>query len=492
MGKLNISNEVSMMQRHLFPAGSALLLLFTLFSASPAPAAPPPADFRALVKAAIPAVVNVSTERTEDVRSLGNPFDFFRGHPDMERFFGPFEDFYNRGAPTRPRTSHSLGSGFIISSDGYIVTNNHVVEGADAVTVHLGGKNKEDAKYTAELVGTDPETDLALLKISENNLPFLSFGDSEVLEVGEWVLAMGSPLGLDHTVTAGIVSAKSRNIQSGSYDDFLQTDASINRGNSGGPLLNMNGEVVGINTAIAQRAQGIGFAIPSGMAKRIISDLKDHKKVNRGWLGVTIQNVDGAMAKALGMKDNNGALVNTVHPDQPAAAAGIKEGDVIIAVNKEKIKNTEQLLRTVALLPPGGAAQITVWRDAAEVNVTLTVAERGSGLSAAGTKGDKSAPSGENPLGLKVRPVTQDDMRRFNLNSTAGLLIVSVEEKGPAAKAGLQTGDVVTAVNMRAVQSTPEFDAEISKAGKQRGAVVLHISRQGRVFFKAIELSKNK
>jgi serine protease Do len=481
-----------MIKRHFFPTGAALLLLVALFSAAPAPAATPPADFRSLVKAAVPAVVNVSTERTEEARSMGNPFDFFRGHPDMERFFGPFEDFYNRGAPSRPRTSHSLGSGFIISSDGYIVTNNHVVDGADVITVHLGGKNREDNKYTAELVGTDPETDLALLKINADNLPFLSFGNSEVLEVGEWVLAIGSPLGLDHTVTAGIVSAKGRNIQSGSYDDFLQTDASINRGNSGGPLLNMNGEVVGINTAIAQRAQGIGFAIPSGMAGRIISDLKEHKKVSRGWLGVTIQNVDDAMAKALGMKDDKGALVNTVHAGQPAAEAGIKEGDVIIAVNKEQIGNTEQLLRAVALLTPGSTAQITVWRDAAEVTLTLTVAERGSGLNAAGGKGDKSTPSAGSPLGLKVRPVTQEDMRRFNLNSVSGLLIVSVEDKGPAAKAGLQAGDVITAVNMRAVQSTTEFNAEISKAGKQRGAVVLHISRQGKVFFKAVDLSKNK
>jgi serine protease Do len=480
-----------MLKKPFSPAGAALLLLLVFFSASPAPAAAPPADFRDLVKSAVPAVVNVSTERTEEVRSFGNPFDFFRGHPDMERFFGPFEDFYSRGAPSRPRTSHSLGSGFIISPDGYIVTNNHVVEGADVITVHLGGKNKEDNKYTAELVGADPETDLALLKIDAGDLPFLRFGDSSALEVGEWVLAIGSPLGLDHTITAGIVSAKGRNIQSGSYDDFLQTDASINRGNSGGPLLNMNGEVVGINTAIAQRAQGIGFAIPSGMAERIIGDLKEHKKVSRGWLGVTIQNVDDAMARALGMKDGKGALVNTVHAGQPAAEAGIKEGDVIIAVNKEKIENTEQLLRAVALLPPGSAARITVWRDAAELNVTLTVAERGSGLSAAGAPGDKSAPAGGNQLGLNIRPLTQEDMRRFNLNSTAGLLIVSVEAKGPAAKAGLQPGDVVTAVNMRAVQSTTEFNTEIAKAGK-RGAVVLHISRQGKVFFKAVELDKKK
>jgi serine protease Do len=297
--------------------------------------ASPQGDFRDLVKAAAPAVVNISSERTEEVRSF-NPFDMFRGNPDIERFFGPFEDFY--GPRQRSRKTKSLGSGFIISPDGYIVTNNHVVEGADLINVTLQGKGKGEDSFKAEVVGTDPETDLALLKIKAENLPSLSFGDSDALEVGEWVLAIGSPLGLDHTVTAGIVSAKGRNIQSGAYDNFLQTDASINRGNSGGPLLNEKGQVIGINTAIAQRAQGIGFAIPSNMAQRVIGDLREHKKVSRGWLGVTIQNVDAAVAKALGMKNNNGALVSGVMPGQPAALAGVQPGDVIVAVNDKTIE----------------------------------------------------------------------------------------------------------------------------------------------------------
>jgi serine protease Do len=479
------SNEAIMGKKLHLPAATGLCLLLLWTTAAKAA---PAADFRDLAKAAIPAVVNVSTERTEETRSYGNPFDFFRGHPDMERFFGPFEDFYNRGP--RPRTTHSLGSGFIISSDGYIVTNNHVVEGANLITVNLNPKDRTETKYKAEVVGTDPETDLALIKINASNLPFLSFGDSQSLDVGEWVLAIGSPLGLDHTVTAGIVSAKGRNIQSGSYDDFLQTDASINRGNSGGPLLNMKGEVVGINTAIAQRAQGIGFAIPSSMAQRIIGDLKEHRKVSRGWLGVTIQNVDAAMAKALRMKDSKGALVNSVLPGQPAAQAGMRDGDVIIAVNDDKIADTEQLLRTVALLAPGSKAVVTVWRDGKEEKLTLTVAERERGQAAAGKGSGAPQNTAGQTLGLGVRPITQDDMRRFNLNNNTGLLVVSVEEQGLASRAGIQQGDVILAANKQSLNSVGELDALIDAAGKQSGVVLLQISRQGRVFFRAIEMDK--
>lgn len=462
---------------------AVLLLLFSLFVGVTVQAAPP-ADFRDLIKSAVPAVVNISTERTEQLRSFGSPFDFFRGHPDLDRFFGPFEDFYDQ-AP-RSRKTSSLGSGFIISPDGFIVTNNHVVEGADVIRVNIGAKNNKDNLLTAEVIGTDPETDLALLKVKADNLPYLSFGNSDVLEVGEWVVAIGSPLGLDHTVTAGIISAKGRNIQSGSYDDFLQTDASINRGNSGGPLLNMAGEVVGINTAIAQRAQGIGFAIPSTLAQRVINDLKEHKKVSRGWLGVTIQNVDAVTAKALGMKVARGALVNSVLDGQPAALAGIREGDVLVAVNETPIEDTEHLLRTVALLTPGSKAEVTVWRDGKEEKVVLTVAERD--LTQA--KGKADAGNATALLGLKVRPVTPDDMRRYSLTSNAGLLVTDVEPEGLAAKAGLQPGDVVLAVNKQAVASVEEFASRLESAEKQRGAALLHISRKGQVFFRAIEFGK--
>ena len=467
---------------------TVLCMLVMVMLVSAAHAAVP--DFRGLVKASIPAVVNISTERTEKMRPApNNPFEMFRGHPDLERFFEPFDDFYNR-AP-RSRKTSSLGSGFIISSDGYIVTNNHVIEGADIIRVNIGGKSNKDDLHTAEVIGTDPETDLALLKLKASNLPYLKFGDSDVLEVGEWVVAIGSPLGLDHTVTAGIVSAKGRNIQSGSYDDFLQTDASINRGNSGGPLLNMDGEVIGINTAIAQRAQGIGFAIPSSMAKRIINDLQANKKVSRGWLGVTIQNVDAATAKALDMKEAAGALVNSVLDGQPAALAGIKEGDVITAINGDSIADTEMLLRKVALLSPGSKASITLWRDGKEESVTLTVAERDT-TQARGKDNKDSEAETQNLLGLRLRPITADDMRRFSLKNNAGLLVTGIEPDTAAAEMGIQPGDAILAVNRKPVHTVKEFSERIAAVEKQKGAVLLHISRKGQVFFRAVEMGKTQ
>ena len=475
-----------MRKKVFIPSLTGLCLMLMLAVASLAQAAQP-VDFRELVKNAMPAVVNISTERTEQVRNQGMPFGMFRS-PDLDRFFGPFpfEDFHNNQAPRERKTS-SLGSGFIISSDGYIVTNNHVIENADIVRVNIGAKNNKDALIDAEVIGSDPETDLALLKIKADNLPYLKFGDSDTLEVGEWVVAIGSPLGLHHTVTSGIVSAKGRNIQSGSYDDYLQTDASINRGNSGGPLLNMEGEGIGINTAIAQRAQGIGFAIPSSMAKNIISQLRDNKKVSRGWLGVTIQNVDSATAKALDMPDSNGALVNSVLDGQPAAVAGVKEGDVIVAIDNQPIEDTEQLLRRVAMLSPGSKSTITVWRDGKKTDLELTVAERDRGGQAKGKDGGATGTAG-GLLGLKVRPLTGEDMRRFELKSNAGLLVTGLEPDSPAANAGIQPGDIVLAADKQPVTSVDDLVKKISDAGKKRGAVLLHIARKGQVFFRAIEI----
>lgn len=471
--------------RSIFTFGFCLLL-FTVLLSSAAFAAQP-VDFRDLVKSAMPAVVNISTERTEQMRPSRSPFDFFRGHPDLDRFFGPFEEFYNQ-AP-RERKTASLGSGFIISADGYIVTNNHVVEGADVIRVNMGSRNSKDQQYPAEVIGTDPETDLALIKIKANDLPFLKFGDSDALEVGEWVVAIGSPLGLDHTVTAGIVSAKGRNIQSGSYDDYLQTDASINRGNSGGPLLNMDGEVIGINTAIAQRAQGIGFAIPSSMAKKIILDLRDNKKVSRGWLGVTIQNVDSATAKALDLDSPRGALVNSVMDGQPAAQAGIRPGDIILSINGADIQDTENLLRSVAMLKPGSKANVTVWRDGRSLNVTLTVAERDL-TQAGGKPTNGEVPSSENLLGLKVRSVTTEDIRRYRLDNNAGLLVTGVEDGSAAAQSGVQPGDILLAVNKQRVHSVRDLAQQIQESEKERGVVLLQLMRQGQTFFLAIEIGK--
>ena len=460
---------------------AAFLVLFLLVFVPVALAAP--ADFRDLVKAAGPAVVNINTERTAKQSPFPPGFEMFRNEPGMERFFEQFERFHGG---QRSRLTRSLGSGFLISSDGYLVTNNHVVEGADVIRVAFGDADK-DKSLTAEVVGTDPETDLALLKIKGSDFPFLKFGNSDKLEVGEWVVAIGNPLGLDHTVTAGILSAKGRNIQSGSYDDFLQTDASINPGNSGGPLLNTDGEVVGINTAIAQRAQGIGFAIPSSLAEKIISDLKNQGKVSRGWLGVTIQAVDAPTAKALGMKEPSGVLIGDVLSDQPAAKAGIKPGDVILSVEGKTITDTEHLLRVVAALPPGKDAKLTVWRDGKELALMVRPTER-SGAQASADTPESTQKAGAK-LGVNVRPLTSEEAKDARVSGGSGLMIVGLDENGPAAGAGLRPGDVIVAANRKVVASVPELTKIVDATAKEKGVLLLHISRDGRMFFSTVDFA---
>lgn len=464
--------------------GSALLIGVMIF-ASMAQAAVP-IDFTDLVKSAGPAVVNINTERTEERGGMPPGFRLFGRDPFMERFFEQFEE----SMPKRQRKTKSLGSGFIISEDGFIVTNNHVVEGAEVIQVTLGEKSKAKP-YKAKVIGTDPDTDLALLKIEATGLPSLSFGSSDDLMVGEWVLAIGNPLGLDHTVTAGIVSAKGRNIQSGSYDDFLQTDASINPGNSGGPLLNMKGEVIGINAAIAQYAQGIGFAIPSTLAQKIINDLKDHKKISRGWFGVKIQPVDDATAKALGMKEAQGALVGEVIEGQPAEKAGIKSGDVILRINGENIDTPDVLLRKVALLTPGEKAEVTLWRGKKEVNVSLIVSERDGGKSSSDKSSADSNTVTSERLGLTVRPMTSSDAARLGVNEAKGLLITSVKKDSLGAMAGFRSGDSLLAVNNIALTSAKELEKTITKAVKEKGAVLFQVLRNGTIYFKAIDLSED-
>ncbi|HKK34230.1 MAG TPA: trypsin-like peptidase domain-containing protein, partial [Desulfomicrobiaceae bacterium] len=319
---------------------SLLVLLMAFVWTAPAGAAFGLPDFTDLARDAGKAVVNISTVKHSEGPSKRDFRRFFGDQKEgpLGDFFEQFERFF--GDRMQPREQRSLGSGFIISEDGYIVTNNHVIEGADEVRVNLQGGNGAGDSFEAELVGADKETDLALLKIeAEEKLPVLRFGDSEELDVGQWVMAIGNPFGLDHTVTAGIISAKGRTIGAGPYDNFLQTDASINPGNSGGPLLNLDGEVIGINTAIIATGQGIGFAIPSSMAKEVISQLKNYKKVRRGWIGVTIQDVDENTATALGLDAPKGALVSGVQPGDPADKGGVQTGDVIIAVDGSTIEN---------------------------------------------------------------------------------------------------------------------------------------------------------
>lgn len=329
-----------------------------------------PQSFTDLAERVTPAVVNISTITT--VRIPGSPFRHFFG-PKEESPFGDFFERFFGDIPDREIKQQSLGTGFIVDKEGYIITNNHVVERADEIKVKLSGSKE----YKAKVVGRDPKTDLALIKISSlfKDLPTLALGDSEKVKVGEWVLAIGNPFGLEHTVTQGIISATGRVIGAGPYDNFLQTDAPINPGNSGGPLVNLKGEVIGINTAIIASGQGIGFAIPSNMAKSIISQLKEKGKVARGWIGVSIQNVTPELAQAFGLKEAKGALVGDLAQGGPAEIAGIKRGDVIILFDGKEIKNADDLSRVVAEKPLKREVEVKVIREGKEVNLKISVLE---------------------------------------------------------------------------------------------------------------------
>ena len=458
-----------------------------IFSVASAQAALP--DFTSLVKSAGPAVVNINTEKTVEMRGRGSfpfptPFEeFFKDMPGI-----PDEFFGGQNAQPRQRKQKSLGSGFVISSDGYIVTNHHVVEGADSIAVSFEDQSSKEKTYKAQLVGSDKITDLAILKIDATNLAYLKFGDSDALEVGEWVLAIGNPFGLDHTVTAGIISAKGRKIRSNPFDSFLQTDASINPGNSGGPLLNMNGEVIGINAAIIANGQGIGFAIPSNMAKDIIGTLRTDRKISRGWIGVTIQTLDENGAKALGLPDTKGALIGDVLPNNPAADAGMKPGDVILTVNGETIDNSGDLSRKVAAIKPGDTAKITVWRNGSKKDLSVKIAERD--METAKAKGGGSTQNAATEsLGMTVRSLTKEDAARMRLENTEGVVVTKVENGKNAAEADMRVGDVIIAANGEPVTDVDSLAKIIDDQGKKRGAVMFHVIRQGQKSFKTVAIS---
>ena len=461
---------------------TALAVTGFMFLASSATAAPMLPNFVPLAKNAGPAVVNISTEREVESPVMGM-FSF----PGMDQFFeqfgGPFG--MRPGQPAPKQKSSALGSGFIISADGYIVTNNHVVEGADKITVKLNGD--KSAGLAAKVVGTDAETDLALLKVeSKTALPVLKFGDSDAMEVGDWVVAIGNPFGLSNTVTAGILSAKGRDIHAGPFDNFLQTDASINPGNSGGPLINMAGEVIGINTAISANGQGIGFAIPSSLASKVINDLREGKKVSRGWLGVTIQDVDENTAKALGLKSSKGALIGSVLDGEPADKAGLRAGDVIVRVGGTDIDSASAVTRSVASLKPDTKVDVVVLRNGKEVKTTVTLGERSYHSTTAQNPGQQSEGG---DLGVSIKPLTPEDARALQLSADVkGLLVVSVKGDGPAAEAGIRTGDVILSANLKPVTSAEELVSIVRKEGKERGAVMLQVNRHGETFFITVTL----
>ena len=431
-------------------------------SKSPSASRMIPDNFSTLADQVGPAVVNIQVEKTAGATDMrpqfhGNPF----GDERFKEFFG--------GQQQPERKQGGLGTGFIIDKTGLIITNNHVVEDADTIKVKL----KDEREFDAKVVGRDPQTDLALIKIdAKGELPVARLGRSAELKVGEWVLAVGSPFGLEQTVTAGIVSAKGRAIGSGPYDDFIQTDASINPGNSGGPLVNLNGEVVGINTAIIAQGQGIGFAIPIDMATKIVAQLKDNGEVTRGWLGVNIQDLKGELADYYGAKGGEGVLVTEVVPGNPAEKAGIQAKDIITAVDGEKVRTSRELTAKAATLPVGETTKITVVRDGKERTVDVKVAKRPVTVADAG----KAPVEKEGEYGLQVTDLTPEMAQRLKTNREAGVVVVGVRPDSKAAKAGLQQGDLILEVNRRNVSSTGDLKQLLAES-KGADSVALLIQR---------------
>ena len=440
-----------------------------------------PAAATAEVSAASPMVPGNFSELAEAVRNGVVNIQVMKKakHARFEKFGGnPFGDFFGPFEGNQPdRKQQGVGSGFIMSKEGYILTNNHVVEGADQIKVKLAGGKEFEGK----VVGRDPKTDLALVKIEGNaDLQALKLGNSDDLKVGNWVVAVGSPFGLEQTVTAGIVSAKGRVIGSGPYDNFIQTDASINPGNSGGPLINLQGEVVGINTAIIASGQGIGFAIPINMAKEVAPQLQKRGHVTRGLLGVAIQDVTPELAKSLGLKESKGALVSQVVPGGPADKAGIEQGDVIVSFDGRMVDDSKDLPRIVASTTVGKTVTVKLLRDGKEVESQAKVGE----MEEENTTETEQSPIHPS-LGVTVQNLTPQIARELGLKKSAGVVVTGVEPGSPAAEASIQTGDVIQAVNRKPVKNVDDFVKIVEKA-KGDGSLLLLVQRGQNTLFAAV------
>jgi serine protease Do len=468
-----------------------------------------PDSFADLAAKLLPAVVNVSSSQTLTAKNAGPgpgagpEMPMFPPGSPFEQFF---KDFLNRNRPgqgggdNQPRPEHraqSLGSGFIIDASGLVVTNNHVIEGADEVSVTL----QDNTTLKAEIVGRDESGDIALLKVkSDKPLPTVDFGDSTQSRVGDWVLAIGNPFGLGGTVTAGIVSARGRDIHQGQYDDFIQTDAAINRGNSGGPLFNMDGQVIGINTAIFSPSGGsigIGFSIPSNMAKNIVAQLKEYGHPRRGWLGVKIQQVTPDIAESLGLKDASGAMIAGTTDGGPADKAKIRAGDVILKFDGQDVKEMHNLPRIVADAEVGKQVPVVLWRDGKEVTLQTTLAERPADAQLASAdataKPDTTQPTDISGLGLKVAPVSQDLKDKFQLGADQkGVVITDVSPNTAAAERGLKPGDVIMEVQQGEVTSPADIQKQVDAARKaDRKFVLMLIQREGGTQYIPLSLSKS-
>ncbi len=426
--------------------------------------------FAAIVKKATPAVVFIEVEKTVESRGITsqfqNPFNFFNDPFFNRFFFGPYPQ------PRIPRKFHQMaqGSGFIISKDGYILTNNHVVRNTDKIRVKLA----DGREFKAKVVGTDPQTDVALIKINGKNLPVLPLGDSDKLKVGEWVIAIGNPFGLSHTVTVGVVSAKGRSgIGINDYEDFIQTDAAINPGNSGGPLVNIHGEAVGMNTAIYTKSggyMGIGFAIPINMAKAVKDQILKNGKVIRGWLGVVIQDVDENLAQSFGLKKPEGALISEVSQGSPADKAGLEQGDIILRLNGKKIENVEELRNKIALTAPGTKIRLGILREKRYKVIDVTIGEQPAYRS----MGMLSQHRILRKLGFVVQELTPDLAEQFGYREGQGVLVTEVRPGSPASRFGIRPGNLIEEVNRKRVHNMGDFLRAL-RISERTGSVLLRV-----------------
>lgn len=468
-----------MVRKFLLPV--SLLIAIQLFFIHLVDAAVAPTSFSDVVEKSIPSVVNISTSQKITKRKqqfdADNPYDILRDL--FEKEFGLIP--YGRDERSQSRRA-SLGSGFIVDPAGYIVTNNHVIDEADEITVTLSGEN--DKPYKAKLIGKDPKTDLAVLKIDAgSNLPFLKFGNSDEAKVGDCILVIGNPFGLGGSVSAGIISAKARNINSGHFDDFIQTDAAINIGNSGGPMLNTDGEVIGVNSVILSPSKGnigIGFAIPSNMVQYVFKQLKEKGKIVRGQIGITVQGLDKGIADGLGLKDIKGALVSGVLKGSPAERAGIKIGDVITKINDKPITTTVQVPRIVGEIGLNKKANIEIIRDSKTINIQVTVEK---------AKDEEEIVKEKTVFGMQVQNINPQLIKKFNLKDNAkGVLVTGVERGSLAAIVGIRPGDIIVGVNKKEVNTIKEFNAittNIKKSGKWSATFL--IARGENTFFVSLE-----
>ena len=450
-----------------------------------------PDSFADLADRVSPAVVNITT--TTVIKDGGPQMMVPEGSP-FEDFFKQFRDQMDEGE--RPRRATALGSGFVITEDGYVVTNNHVIDKADEIVIEFFSGKKLDAK----VVGTDPKTDIALLKVDPDEpLPFVSFGDSDTARVGDWVLAVGNPLGQGFSVSAGIVSARNRAL-SGTYDDYIQTDAAINRGNSGGPLFNMDGNVVGVNTAILSPTGGsigIGFAMAANVVKRVINQLQEFGETRRGWLGVRIQDVTPDMAEAMGLEAARGALVTDIPPG-PAAEAGMKAGDVILSFDGKEIETTRELVRMVGNAEVGKTVRVVVFRDGATQTLKVTLGRRETAEGAIRTAQpgapDMGEPMQKTVLGMTLQPLTSDLRAQLDLDESAtGLVVTDVKNLSQAYEKGLRAGDLITEAGQRQVMSITDFEDRIAEAREAgRRSILLLVRRGGEPRFVALSLDNDE